>query len=105
MWLWKKEKKEPYPSYQPSYTILLYYWNNIPYTVQLQGGPGGLVTLTDNETERLFKEINSDVLYGFSSAELTADQVIDSEIVKEALSRPQPESSSKKDPARKSSKL
>ena len=69
----------------PPSTVLLYHWNNIPYSAKLPNGPGGIIVLNEKNTVELLQELLPKAYYGQCSAQLTTTQLVNSKVIQSVL--------------------
>lgn len=74
-----------------AYTIFLYTRASIPFTVEMPDGPGGIITLTDEECAKILRETDIQMYIGASGAELKFEHIQNSTIYHDILHRHQDE--------------
>lgn len=79
-------RQQAIPQQAPISTTIFYQRNNIPYMVELVGGPGGVVNLDEEQTQALLVSIDPQHDIGAISAELTASQLQNNELIQQIMS-------------------
>ncbi|MCS5711327.1 hypothetical protein [Candidatus Berkiella aquae] len=80
-----------------AHTIIFYTRANIHFTVDMPDGPGGIITLTDEECATILRETDTQMYIGASSAELTLEHIQNASIYDAILQRHKEELAQEKD--------
>lgn len=70
-----RTQQTPPPPPPQNQTMVCYQGNGVPFLTEIQGGPGGILNLTDEEWVMLVKEIDIKMYTGEKLGELTPDQI------------------------------
>ncbi len=94
----KRSAKKSQSKNTHTMTIINYLRDGIPHAIMANGGPGGSVTLSEEEYQAIVKEVDVPIYTGASAAELTGQQVLDSEAFKQILQKKEADRSALQSP-------